>query len=296
MRLSLTSSTLLVLVLLNLVSSQAVSSAASDVSQVETTTVQPTTTTDTPVTTTTTNEPTPTTTTPNPTTTTDPATTDSPTTTTDPTDDPTTTRRSTTTTRSSRSSQPTENNSTTDIYPTPSSTNTPSPTPEHAQNSNNKTAIIAGSVVGGLVGVAVIAGVLTWLNRHGGCASRTRRRGDRTEINDNFENQDSMKMEQTTAPASPFQHARRFVPPNTGYMNLTDEEYGYNSSYAAPAEHYNTSYPTQYHNTTPSYQNYEYQTSNYPPTTPSELTSPTVVAHHSGSLKPDQIEQKPNAA
>jgi hypothetical protein len=115
--------------------------------------------------------------------------------------------------------------------------------------SSNKTAIIAGSVVGGLVGIALIAGLLTWMNRRGGCTSRTRRR----DVQEDFSNDNDYKMTENAAglgaiagggsgamhssdnlpPPSPFQHARRFVPPTsnpTGYMNLQDEEYGYHQN------------------------------------------------------------------
>ncbi|KAI9361960.1 hypothetical protein BD770DRAFT_383036 [Pilaira anomala] len=115
---------------------------------------------------------------------------------------------------------------------------------------SNKTAIIAGSVVGGLVGIALIAGLLTWLNRHGGCTSRTRRRDIQQDFNAHDNEYDLKMTENVTGggvgmvasntgamhssdnlpPPAPFQ--RRFVPPTsnpTGYMNLTDEEYGYHN-------------------------------------------------------------------
>ncbi|GAN03580.1 hypothetical protein MAM1_0043d03035 [Mucor ambiguus] len=121
-------------------------------------------------------------------------------------------------------------------------------TKNEGDSGSNKTAVIAGSVVGGLVGIALIAGLLTWMNRRGGCTSRTRRR----DVQEDFTNEDDYKMTENTAaagaigagagamhstdnlpPPSPFQHARRFVPPTsnpTGYMNLQDEEYGYHQN------------------------------------------------------------------
>ncbi|KAF1806020.1 hypothetical protein FB192DRAFT_1348418 [Mucor lusitanicus] len=119
---------------------------------------------------------------------------------------------------------------------------------DDGDSGSNKTAVIAGSVVGGLVGIALIAGLLTWMNRRGGCTSRTRRR----DVQEDFTNENDYKMTENAAaagaigagagamhstdnlpPPSPFQHARRFVPPTsnpTGYMNLQDEEYGYHQN------------------------------------------------------------------
>lgn len=159
-------------------------------------------------------------------------------------------------------------------------------------------------------------------------------------------------------PPAPFQNARRFVPPTsnpTGYMNLTDEEYGYHQQ--------NTAYQTQpqgayqeYNNNSeydyqqqqqqhPEYAQHEYQQDyrneygqqqqDYIPHhdyvneyqhegstnggsaaangagyqqayyhTSSNVTSPTLTNTvpaalndpYRQQLKPDQIEQKPNAA
>ncbi|ORE08004.1 hypothetical protein BCV72DRAFT_261760 [Rhizopus microsporus var. microsporus] len=343
MRLSLTSSAIVVFLLLQLVSSQKASGDASIGAAQVTQQQQPQPTSDTPpqstpqATTTkdnptTTNPPTsantPDNTTPN-TTNNPPTTTANPTTTQDPSPTATTTtadQASTTTTRRTRGST-TNNQSTTGNTddPTPTSSNSPtsstsatsSPGTGEPSNSSNKTATIAGSVVGGLVGIAVIAGALTWLNRHGGCASRTRRRG--ANSHDDFgNNTDDMKMSENPAgnsapehgaPASPFQHARRFVPPNTGYMNLTDEEYGYqqnNYPQEYHQEHYSPNEPIYEYNANSSayqqshqYQDYGYQQPQQPqpqhyyqPT--SNITSPTLT-NANAPLKPDQIEQKPNA-
>ncbi|CEP18450.1 hypothetical protein [Parasitella parasitica] len=62
---------------------------------------------------------------------------------------------------------------------TPSSSSAPvassSETPKTTEGSeNNKTGVIAGSVVGGVVGLALIGGFLAWMNRRGGCTSRTK--------------------------------------------------------------------------------------------------------------------------
>lgn len=168
-----------------------------------------------------------------------------------------------------------------------------------------------------IVGIAVIAGALTWLNRHGGCASRTRRRG--ANSHDDFgNNTDDMKMSENPAgnntpehgaPVSPFQHARRFVPPNTGYMNLTDEEYGYqqnNYPQEYHQEHYSPNEPIYDYNANSNayqqphqYQDYGYQQPQQPQPqhyyqTTSNITSPTLI-NTNAPLKPDQIEQKPNA-
>lgn len=240
-----------------------------------------------------------------------------------------------------------------------------------------------------VVGVALIAGLLTCLNRRGGCTSRTRRRN----IQQDFEAHDNeygikmtdnhamgagaagaagavgagaMAAMHTTgnqAPSSPFQHARRFVPPTSnpsGYMNLTDEEYGYhqqntnaaayqpqnyqdynNASNASDydyqqhsqqgdyvqqgdyaqqggyAQHdYRNEYPVQQDYAHNEYQQHEgsvgggasvvggtgYQQGYYNHTQPgSNVTTPTLVnaapiidSYHA-PLKPDQIDQKPNA-
>ncbi|KAI8052560.1 uncharacterized protein B0P05DRAFT_575546 [Gilbertella persicaria] len=161
--------------------------------------------------------------------------------------------------------------------------------------SNNKTAVIAGSVVGCLVGVAAIGGLLTWMNRRGGCTSRTRRRDRPTD----FVGEEGFKMTENTvdphslgSPASPFeQHARRFVPPTSGYMNLNDEEYGYHQTINT------ASYPQDHQEY---YTQPDYTAQNYYPstvTTPTLINTPIVPANGNyQSFKPDQIEQKPNAA
>lgn len=242
----------------------------------------------------------------------------------------------------------------------------------HSSDNSSKTATIAGSVVGGIVGLAFIAGLLTWLNRRGGCTSRTRRR-DKQDF-DSHDNEYDLKMTDNhnlgavggagvgaglgmagaaggamhssdNLPPSPFQHARRFVPPTsnpTGYMNLTDEEYGYhqnnpnyqqqgyqdynNVAAVGGSEYdyqqrshpdYSQDYQQDYHHQgeyIPHQQDYDYQHDgmvaggayqqqgyyNHAPAG-SNVTSPTLtnVTPNDGyrqQLKPDQIEQKPNAA
>jgi hypothetical protein len=144
-------------------------------------------------------------------------------------------------------------------------------------------------------------------------------------------------------PPSPFQHARRFVPPTsnpTGYMNLNDEEYGYhqnanvagyqpqqagyqdyNNAAAATGYHqdgshpdYNQDYQHDYYNQQQQQQQdyHEYadnSVNSYPQAggayynghaPGSNVTSPTLTnaasPDYRQQLKPDQIEQKPNAA
>ncbi|KAI9308639.1 hypothetical protein BJ944DRAFT_91386 [Cunninghamella echinulata] len=109
-------------------------------------------------------------------------------------------------------------------------------------------------------GLALIGGLLTWLNRHGGCASRTKDRRRHDTYNDfnvnNHQDLESNKMgyhhqDNTSSPhinntnsmvnsnnnnpgaspLSPFQ--RRLVPATgqtTGYMNLGDDDYSETSS------------------------------------------------------------------
>ncbi|KAI8885543.1 hypothetical protein K501DRAFT_284242 [Backusella circina FSU 941] len=178
-------------------------------------------------------------------------------------------------------------------------------------NGNSKTPIIAGAVVGGLVAIASIVGVFTWFNRQdGGCTTRRHRRGiprdDEAQIAD-FDSK-MMAENNNSNGGSPFQHARRFVPPTSGYMNLADEDY--NGDYHDPMYNHN-----EYHQ---SYQQVylhsgqEYLTTadnaayyNNTPTTasPTLIASPAplvatggvVPAYHT-PMKPDQIDQKPNAA
>lgn len=141
------------------------------------------------------------------------------------------------------------------------------------------------------VGVALIAGFITWMNRRGGCTSRTNRRGRANASPQDFVNDDYAMAEAGTGaaaaggaaahnandPSSPFQNARRFVPPTSGYMNLTDndQEYSYHNNAAAVAggaalgagaaygvhqgqEYYNQQGGEYYHGSQPDY-NQEYQ-------------------------------------
>ncbi|KAG0175472.1 tRNA methyltransferase 44 [Apophysomyces sp. BC1015] len=57
-----------------------------------------------------------------------------------------------------------------------SSTASPTSTPGGSTSSDSNTGTIAGAVVGGVVGVALIGGALTFLNRRGGCARRSEKR------------------------------------------------------------------------------------------------------------------------
>lgn len=217
-----------------------------------------------------------------------------------------------------------------------------------------------------VVGLAFIAGLITWLNRRGGCTSRTRRR-DQQDF-DSHDNEYDLKTTENhnmgtggaaagaglgmvaaggamqssdNLPPSPFQHARRFVPPTSnpnGYMNLTDEEYGYhhnnvnyqNQGYQdynnAPVVG-NNEYDYQQHSHSDYSQDYQqdyygqqqshpqeygshdmgvagaYQQQGYynHAAPGSNVTSPTLVSvtpndTYRQQLKPDQIDQKPNAA
>lgn len=217
--------------------------------------------------------------------------------------------------------------------------------------------------------MAFIAGLITWLNRRGGCTSRTRRR-DQQDF-DSHDNEYDLKTSDNhnmgvgtvagaglgmaaagggmqssdNLPPSPFQHARRFVPPTSnanGYMNLNDEEYGYhhnnvnyqNQGYQdynnAPVvghsdydyqQHshpdYSQDYQQDYYGqqqplgeykpqeydshdlgVTGAYQQQRYYNQAIPG---SNVTSPTLVSAapndaYRQQLKPDQIDQKPNAA
>lgn len=82
-------------------------------------------------------------------------------------------------------------------------------------------------------------------------------------------------------PSSPFQ--RRFVPPtaNTGYMNLNDDDY----SYTYGQQEYYPTQQQQYMDNQPMY---------YQESPSSTLVGAAPANQH--QFKPDQIEQKPNAA
>ncbi|KAI7898366.1 uncharacterized protein BX663DRAFT_490071 [Cokeromyces recurvatus] len=49
-----------------------------------------------------------------------------------------------------------------------------SPNDSNKNTSGSKAGIIIGAVVGSIFGVALVGGILTWINRHGGCARRTK--------------------------------------------------------------------------------------------------------------------------
>ncbi|KAI8087991.1 uncharacterized protein B0P05DRAFT_530996 [Gilbertella persicaria] len=50
--------------------------------------------------------------------------------------------------------------------------------PSNPANSNNKTGAIVGGIVGGILGAAFLGGLLTWLNRHGGCTRKNKQSTD----------------------------------------------------------------------------------------------------------------------
>jgi hypothetical protein len=116
-------------------------------------------------------------------------------------------------------------------------------------------------------------------------------------------------MAENNSGGSPFQHARRFVPPTSGYMNLADEEYHQyqpyeqvylNSEHAQPyGQDYLTTDNSAYYNTDNAYYNTPTATSASPTliASPAPLvaTGGVVPAYHT-PMKPDQIDQKPNAA
>ncbi|OBZ82758.1 hypothetical protein A0J61_09190, partial [Choanephora cucurbitarum] len=215
----------------------------------------------------------------------------------------------------------------TDISKTSSSTAsaTSNPTNAAAENNDtpNKTGIVAGSVVGCLVAVALIGGILTWMNRRGGCTSRTRRRDKSSndfegEANDYKMTEDHVG-DNMHASNSPFQHARRFVPPTSGYMNLNDEEHAYHQEMNKPnyqyapeynsntvgsqnpqAEYYQQGYynagqPPSEYSSPNAYEQPYYNTATGPNLTSPNVTNPVVGSNYQ-QMKPDQIEQKPNAA
>lgn len=132
-----------------------------------------------------------------------------------------------------------------------------------------------------LVGIALIAGIVTWLSRRGGCTSRTRPR-----TKDGFEHQPeddfALNMSDTpiypggaaaAPPQSPFQNqARRFVPPSHSAAGA-----GYDQSGGYVSDGY------YYQNNIAAAQQHAY----YQPQ----------LAPHRDNMKPDEvIEHKPNVA
>jgi hypothetical protein len=120
----------------------------------------------------------------------------------------------------------------------PAATATSSP---DSSSSSNKTGIIAGSVVGGVVGLALIGGLLAWLNRHGGCASRSKTTKNGFTSDDYTIDMTQNDFAPTAAavgggavagatlanlnshePLSPFDNNRRYVAPAANYENYGD--------------------------------------------------------------------------
>lgn len=137
------------------------------------------------------------------------------------------------------------------------------------------------------VGLALIAGILTWVNRHGGCTSPSRRR-----TKEEFPAQpEDFSVDVHETPASPFQHARRFVPPtSSGYVTLHDQQdYSYNNA-SAGALHRQEQPAMDYQYYAPA----AYDPAPAPgPPMAGVWSSPH--EQHAG-IKPDTIEHKPNAA
>ncbi|KAI8143940.1 hypothetical protein BJV82DRAFT_90160 [Fennellomyces sp. T-0311] len=139
------------------------------------------------------------------------------------------------TSRRHRKTAADSNDTTQDSTPT----SQPSPTDQPSADggglhANKQTAIIAGSVVGGVVIFALLGGCITFLNRRGGCTRPRRRRAnnDYAAQPEDF----SIDMNETNS-----QYARRFVPPNSpaGYVNLQDHpqdvQYYHAQTSVAPA-------------------------------------------------------------
>ncbi|KAI8338083.1 hypothetical protein BC941DRAFT_424553 [Chlamydoabsidia padenii] len=109
----------------------------------------------------------------------------------------------------------------------------------------DNTGKIAGGVVGGIVALALIGGLLTWLNRRGGCTSRTKPRNQAA-----FEEFAMKDPEHGTTmgyndTASPFQRRMApMIPQTTGYMNLGHEDFS-DTSTAVPMDPYGGGYKTQ---------------------------------------------------
>ncbi|CAO3621943.1 unnamed protein product [Cunninghamella blakesleeana] len=81
---------------------------------------------------------------------------------------------------SSNNSSPSNTDSSTGSNPSSSATNSPNDQDNGKSSSSggSSTGTIVGAVVGGVVGLALIGGLLAWLNRRGGCASRSNKRSN----------------------------------------------------------------------------------------------------------------------
>lgn len=175
--------------------------------------------------------------------------------------------------------------------------------------------------------MALIGGLVTWLNRHGGCASRTKDRRRQDNFNDFNNNQDlesnkmgynntptsnnnnnnninDMSMSSTAAPISPFQ--RRLVPATgqsatNGYMNLGDDEYSETST-ALPLMNQNQA--VYHHHHPPSSQPgvYDYSKTEYNNSyemdswqqQQQQYYNPVPSPQNMTQMKPDTIDHKPN--
>jgi hypothetical protein len=172
---------------------------------------------------------------------------------------------------------------------------------------------------------------LTWLNRRGGCTSRTKRRNHDTFDDFAIKDPESDKMgyndtamSNVTAsnggvnPASPFQ--RRMAPPlgpqTTGYMNLGNDEFSESSTQVMPLMNQDMAgagYPPMVHQQhqqadpyyATGYGNPDYKTQLHQPTDPWQqdqqqqpyyptITSPQSVHDNHHQMKPDTVDHKPH--
>ncbi|CAO3596759.1 unnamed protein product [Absidia cylindrospora] len=120
-------------------------------------------------------------------------------------------------------------------------------TPE--SNHHSSTGTIAGAVLGGIVGLALIGGIVTWCNRKGGCTKRQNGVRDgglkqtdlysidmhpHSSTSASIKNPASTGMMEMT-PASPFDHSRRLVagmgPPSGAVPVYTDSHYHHQQEY-----------------------------------------------------------------
>ncbi|KAI8978481.1 hypothetical protein BDB01DRAFT_800060 [Pilobolus umbonatus] len=139
------------------------------------------------------------------------------------------------------STNDTSNNNDKSVNPSTAGPSSATPTKAAAakeEKSDNKTAIIVGSVVGGIVGLAFVGGIMAWINRRGGCTARTKNRGNgfteedyTVNMNQNDFNHPApipspaaVNSTLSTEPLSPFdQH--RYAPTSTNTANYTSEPY-----------------------------------------------------------------------
>ncbi|CAO3590028.1 unnamed protein product [Absidia cylindrospora] len=169
-------------------------------------------------------------------------------------------------------------------------------------SSNDNVGAIAGGVVGGVVGLALIGGLLAWLNRRGGCTSRTKRRRHDTiddfALNtDDSGNNNRVGVDDTTNSASPFQ--RRMAPmAQNSYLNLGNNNDDYSeTTTAVPLSGYPKAAIHDSYNQQPSDSYYGYTNNQHLDPWQhygDSSASPQTPNTYDRRVKPDTVDYKPH--